>query len=1069
MAEKASIQNIINELRAHAEASGDAGLLEQLRKLEESLPKAAGSITVGNISGSDAIAIGSDIQITLHKTSNIPDDLLARLMALTDNLNQRADATAPSSGHIRIFLASPGDVKDERKLARKAISKIAADPYYKNLNIEEVAWDKPEDSTPMLAGIDPQRAISEGLARPADCDICVVVFWSRMGTPLDHTQYKKVDGSQYLSGTEWELENALESFGKSGLPLTMVYRRTEKVVVDLDAPDFQEKARQRGLVREFLGTRNLDGSIRLNLNEYESPSEFGDMVELHLRKLIAQVVEKKRPAVKTSPEKTVPAPTWPKDKSPFPGLRAFGPQDAPIFFGRGMETDLLLRRLSDPNCRFLAVVGASGSGKSSLVGAGLLPRIQEGALPGSEDWLVATFTPDALGDGNPFNALTWALSQPPFKFEARETDARLREKPSALRELIEAYLDQGPDWKRAVLFIDQFEELFTRVLDESLRREFSILLSEAANSPRILTVVTMRDDFYHYCVKSPVLSRLINRNTDSTFTLSAPGQLELYEMINGPARVAGLQFENGLVRRILEDTGSNPGALALMAYALDQLHKASGDDDKMNFAEYNSFGGVQGAIGARAQGTFDRLSEAAQKTLPRVFRELLEVDESGTATRKRAPLERVERDEASRELVVALVQARLLVTSRSADNQALVEVAHEALFRSWPELAKWIAEAQEDLILLRQVRTAADWWDKHERRSEFLWPDERLQPVYAMRERLSPDLNETEQEFIRHEAERLLQEIENSATTHQRRSDIGARLNEIGDPRAGVGLVSDILPLHAEGEVYTFNSLRAGELRLWGDKSEHAGLPDLVWLSVDGGSIQIEKQMFKVEPFYIAKYPITYMQFQSFLDAEDGFKDSRWWKGLSADKDHKSQPGEQNFKFHNHPRENVSWYDSIAFCRWLNARMRWAELPADLSSKTLGAFKGVRLPAEWEWQWAATGGKTKYEYPWGDEWDGNKANTSESRLSRTTAVGMYPAGSAKCGALDLSGNVWELCFNEHEKPENVGLNGENHRVVRGGSWYRSQDLARASSRGYYFPGYRSYAYGFRVVVRPPSL
>ena len=1072
MGEGTSIQDTLGNLRAHASQRSDVALQEKIAQLEKSLAGAGGFISVGNISGSTAVAIGSDIQIILHQhQSNLPEELLTRLMTLADNLNQQVDISPRASGHIRVFLASPGDVKDERKLALKAISKIGADPYYKDLRIEALAWDKPEDSTPMLAGIDPQRAISDGLAQPSGCDICVVIFWSRMGTLLDSSQYKKADGSHYLSGTEWELENALNGFSKNGLPLTMIYRRTEKIMLDPDAPDFEEKARQWGSVKDFFASaKNPDGSIRLSYNTYASPTEFGDLFELHLRKLIAQVVEKKRPATKPSPDKVVPALTWPKDKSPFPGLRAFGPDDASIFFGRGMETDSLLRRLSDPNCRFLTVVGASGSGKSSLVGAGLLPRLKEGALPGSEDWHVATFTPDAWGDGDPFNALIWALSQPPFRFEARETGSRLRSKPTGLRELIEVYLDEGPDWKHVVLFIDQFEELFTRVMDESLRSEFSLLLSEAANSPSILTVVTMRDDFYHYCVKSSVLSRLINRNMDSTFTLSAPGQLELYEMVTGPARVAGLQFEAGLVGQILEDTGSDPGALALMAYALDQLYKASGDDDKMTFAEYNSFGGVQGVIGVRAQETFDKLSEDAQKTLPHVFLELLEVEESGTTTRKRAPLERVEYDEANRELVQALVKARLLVTSESVSDQPLVEVAHEALFRSWPALKSWIEASRDDLELLRQVRAAADWWNKNKQDSDYLWPDGRLKQVYAMRKRLAPDLNETEQEFIRLEVDRLLEEIEKPATSHNRRSWIGERINTLGDPRPGVDLVRGILPLHVEkGQSPIFDSLRDGEIRFWGDKSEHLRLPDIVWLMVEGGSVKIYNQTFTVQPFYIAKYLITYKQFQSFVDAEDGSKDPRWWRGLSVNKDDKEKRGEQNFKFDNHPRENVSWYDAIAFCRWLNSRLNLPELLVNLKPQTLGDYKGIRLPTDWEWQWAATGGNHDHEYPWGAERDESKANTSESGLGRTTAVGMYPTGSAQCGALDLSGNAWEWCLNEFEKLENTGLEGKSRRVVRGGSWYDYHDYARSTYRINYYPNYRRNRNSFRIVVDPPSL
>jgi hypothetical protein len=760
---------------------------------------------------------------------------------------------------------------------------------------------------------------------------------------------------------------------------------------------------------------------------------------------------------------------WTRGKSPFPGLRAFGEEYAPVFFGRTAETEQLLARLTKPDCRFLMVVGASGSGKSSLVRAGLIPRLRQGVLHGSENWRSITFTPDAFGKGDPFDVLAYELHQAWSGLDIQTTASHLRDNRSGLREVLENALSQAEP--NAVLVIDQFEEIFSRVIDEDLRRKFLASISEATNSQRILTIATLRDDFFHYCVKSPILSRLINRNNDSTYTLSAPGQLELYEMINGPAQVAELQFENGLVRKILEDTGSQPGALALMAYALDQLHKASGRDGILKFDAYLSFGGVQGAIGSRAQEVFERLSEEARKTLPYVFKELLEVDESGTATRKRTPLEQVERDAASRELVEALVQDRLLMTSRGANQEALVEVAHEALFRSWDRLKNWIEETQDDHILLRQVRTAADWWDKHECKPEYLWLDERLKPVYAMQQRLEPHWEEHEKEFIRLEVERLQEELNNPSTTHRRRSAIGERLDALGDPRPGVGLVQGILPLQAmTGQPPAVDLLCAGEIRLWGDKPEHVGLPDLVWLRVDGGAIQIKSNTYTVEPFYIAKYPVTYKQFETFVDAEDGFKDSRWWKGLSAEENYKSKLGEQNFKFYNHPRENVSWYDSIAFCRWLNERLRWATLPTNLNTKTLDTFTGLRLPTEWEWQWAATGGHKDYKYPWGTEWDESKANTVESGLGRTTAVGMYIAGSAKCGALDLSGNVWEWCLNERNKPENIGLRGNAYRVVRGGSWNNGQGRARASNRGYSNPlDQHDLDLGFRVVVRPTGV
>jgi hypothetical protein len=764
-------------------------------------------------------------------------------------------------------------------------------------------------------------------------------------------------------------------------------------------------------------------------------------------------------------------PDWPQGKSPFPGLQAFEPEDAPIFFGRDDETAQLAVRLSNPDCRFLMVVGASGSGKSSLVKAGLIPRLRGGKLPGSENWPIVTFTPDAFGTGDPFDVLAWSLSQSPLSLDIHKTGARLREKRSGLREVLEEHLEKSSDEVRALLVIDQFEELFSRVTDKSLRKKFLALLNEAANSPRVLTVITIRDDFYHYCVKSPLLSRLINRNMDSTFTLSAPGPLELYETITVPAQVAGLAYEDDLAKRILKDTGSKPGALALLAYALDQLYKASDGDKKLTRRAYQSFGGVQGAIGARAQETFESFSNKAQETLPQVFRELLEVDENGTATRKRAPLSQVENDDACRELVQGLVDARLLVTSRSASDQVLVEVAHEALFRSWPELKAWIEEVQDDLILLRQVRTAATLWNKNNQKKEFLWPDERLRPVYRMQARLTPGLSEIEEEFIRSEFGRLLEELDNLYTSHSRRWAIGERFDALGDRRPGVGLINHILPLHPpEGNTLaSADELQQREGRLWGDKAEHIGLPDLVWLPVGGGKIKIEGQNFWIHPFLITKYPVTCLQFQAFLDAPDGFKDKCWWNGLASGNNHKNKASKQHFKFDNNPRENVSWYDAVAFCRWLNDCLDWPSSPGGLNPHSLGDYKGLRLPSEWEWQYAATSGQQDCEYPWGQEWDGRRANTSEGGLSRTTAVGMYPAGAAKNGVLDMSGNVREWCLNEYSDLEKFGLSRSNKRVLRGGSWGGNRDYARASYRYTLDPNSRGDRYGFRVVVRPSSL
>ena len=189
------------------------------------------------------------------------------------------------------------------------------------------------------------------------------------------------------------------------------------------------------------------------------------------------------------------------------------------------------------------------------------------------------------------------------------------------------------------------------------------------------------------------------------------------------------------------------------------------------------------------------------------------------------------------------MEARLLVCGDPALSDVVVEVAHEALLTSWGQLHAWILERFDDLRLLRQVQREAEEWERRGYPEAHLWCHKRLQPVYAMCQRLQPTLSATVQAFIRPEAERLLEEIDNPAASHQRRASIGDRLADIGDSRPGVGLSSD-------------------------------GLPEFVWLPVPGGEITLEDSAgtFSVQPFAISKYPVTWVQYRSFFQAEDGYR-----------------------------------------------------------------------------------------------------------------------------------------------------------------------------------------------------
>jgi hypothetical protein len=867
--------------------------------------------------------------------------------------------------HIRIFLSSPGDVADERAVARTVLTELHREPLLRGrVTIQVIAWDDPSARTPMLATLTPQEAINRRLPVPSECDIVVVMLWSRMGTPLPFPEYHKADGTRYLSGTEWEYLDAVNGAKahRHDLPLVVVYRRTDKVLLDADDARFEERRDQYQLVKTFFEQfTNPDGSIGGGYNPYEKPDDFRRLFETDIKELIDQLLhlpDVDAPEVPelsgTATDTEAKPPVW--SGSPFPGLRAFTEADAPIFFGRGRETDALVRRVSES--RFVAVVGASGSGKSSLVGAGLIPRLRGNAIEGSKDWILPTwdvednqwrrlrFTPGEAGD-NPFMALALRLG-PLVGEAAREVADRLAQAPAILEAICAPLFADRPGWAEGLLFIDQFEELFTlahpRYLDA-----FVELLCTVATSERLRAVITLRADFYARCVEVPRLADLLET---TTYPLAAPTPVELHEMITRPAERAGLAFEDGLPERILADTGSEPGALALMAYALDELYHTGSQDGRLTHAEYDSLGGVQGAIGKRAETVFHAMDAKTRVALSSVFQELVEVDERGEPTRRRSALANVARDEASQRLVEALTdaRARLLVQATDILGHPVVEIAHEALLRQWSYLNQWITETQDDLRLLKSLRLAAGEWERSERDANLLWRPGRLEAVQGMVMRLQPQLDAITQDFIRSETDHLIAELSDTRVSEDRRREIGLRLAVIGDPRPGVGLRPD-------------------------------GVPDIVWCLV---SHEV------TSPFRIARYLTTYQQYKAFLDASDGYNADHWWDGLSRH----SLPGTQNSQIGNFPADNVSWYDAVAFCRWLSTKLDTT----------------IRLPSRTEWDIASNNAS---------QVDVSKiSNGEELKADWPQAVGLCPFGASDCGPFDMGSLIdeWVAEDVDHVQP-----------------------------------------------------
>jgi formylglycine-generating enzyme required for sulfatase activity/pimeloyl-ACP methyl ester carboxylesterase len=259
------------------------------------------------------------------------------------------------------------------------------------------------------------------------------------------------------------------------------------------------------------------------------------------------------------------------------------------------------------------------------------------------------------------------------------------------------------------------------------------------------------------------------------------------------------------------------------------------------------------------------------------------------------------------------------------------------------------------------------------------------------------------------------------------------------------------------------------------------GLPEIDWIEIPAGEFQYgSKEKYSADPqkpflptFYISRFPITYAQFQTFVDDPAGIADPRWFAGLAADDDER-QVSQQHFKYYefpytNHPRETVSWYEAMAFCRWLSWRL-CGEYGLDKVDKW-----AVRLPTEFEWEKAARGTDGRL-YPYKGKFDATKGNTRETNIEQTSAVGIFPNGKSPYEVEEMSGNVWEWCLSNYDKPateaRKENLRTDDRRVLRGGSWVIGNVNARAVSRNdlVNLPRVRNVIIGFRVCrsVRPPS-
>ena len=650
---------------------------------------------------------------------------------------------SPALKTVRIFVSSPGDVQSERDIAERVIQSLSGE-FAGRLRVEGFFWEY----EPMVVTKDFQDQIP----RPSSFDIVVCILWSRLGSRL-HTKHHRPDGTLYSSGTEYEFEDAAAANLERGEPEILLYvNRTPPSLQARTRPEREEAFRQIGALEDFLERWTHDAgedAWKGAFTGYTDLARFEKILEEHLRRLL----------LKRAPHAVIsdaPPPVPWKGGSPFRGLQAFDFEHAEIFFGRIRAIEdvikVLKRRQASGAPSFVLISGMSGSGKSSLARAGVLPLLtRPGVIEGTGVWKWAIMRPGAQGANE---ALLRALREAGLdlpaeiagpealveaveRWMAQESAGRYAEDRRSLDARIDEYEragrkedaercrvileDLAPPRAALALVIDQLEELVGQ--DSAEREEFAARVAALATCGRVPVVATMRADRFPSLRDAPALAALCEG--EGVYTLLPPDQASIGQMIRRPALAAGLMFEVDArtgehLDELLRDGALNdPSCLPLLQFTLEELYRRRDPGNLLTLAAYRELGGIEGAVGRRAEEVFLALDPTTREALPLLLRAVADPGEKG-AVRRWASCDSIRENPSAAALAEALVEARLMVRDSAPDGTPVLSVAHEALLSAWPRAAEWCVRDAEFLRLRAHLRDAAALWREERNSADFL-------------------------------------------------------------------------------------------------------------------------------------------------------------------------------------------------------------------------------------------------------------------------------------------------------------------------------------------------------------
>jgi len=1014
---------------------------------------------------------------------------------------KRGEAARETSGEqapvVRVFLSSPGDVADERKIARELIEgELQKHPSYRHLKLVVIAWDDPDARIPMLAKETPQESVNNARPRPSSCDIVIVILWARMGTPLP-SKIRKPDGAPYLSGTEWEYLDAINS-PRTPKPEVLVYRRTEEPMISIRDPKKKEKEEQFERVEEFFARfGNTDGSLVGGVNEYAALDAFKGLLRQHLDELFHRRLpappadgkpgqieatipdayldwlrvecadvsllgqERQQGQALTLSHVYVPALTAPSAEPDLPaaGKRRRKRKTQPEETAERQPIPLLQRL----DVESLYVPAPAGAGKSTFCRWAVLQSIAAAdlapAVPAPEEF-VETAPVNLLG------RLTLLVLLRDFHEGIDCGRGRRTGHRAGLEETLAAWVSQSPLADRltgenllahlragtAFLLLDGLDEV-----------PVSDTRAGAEVYPRDLLLTGLADAL-------PVWLKAGNRVllTSRPYGLDEDGLRKLglpqapLEPLPEPLQdlfvarwfhaLGKAEQTNGLIASIRERDDLAPLAEnPMMLTALCVLWDSGG---RLPEDRYELYRRIVGNV------LFHRFRDEVRQREP--TRARLEViahcmhvgdrespRESPTAEISYLEIDHILRAFAAddpyneRGAVGPVARREELLTRsglllpRPGDRAAFYHLSVQEFLA-----AERILRTEDDLLPVVRARGAVAAW-----RPTLLflfagkigaktprWGTDLLAQLIAEQDRAAVKANPAPAVFVAEALDLCL--AKNYAVPEELKEAFrGVALNAIEDE-------VELRARHALGLILG----RVGDPRIFDLRASQDNVDLRAYVEVLAGTYLYGEEGRTVEirqPFWIGRYPVTNQQFAVFI-AAGGYRDRQWWSNEGRawlEEEEAAEPGywhDRRWNAPNQPVVGVSFWEAEAFCAWA----------------------GGRLPREEEWEAAARGPKGLL-YPWDDAWQDGICNAAEARLGVTSPVGLFPRARPADRAIDdLVGNVWEWCASFFD-PKREDF--PDARVLRGGSWDSLRGFARSTYRYWYTPNDRGNFIGFRVV------